>query len=285
MALPAPPAAPPAPPSTLTIIELDDLPAVPGVPAGPTTLVVRSGLSSGSVGMQKAARVGLVLAVVVALAGVVGAFTKSSGDGGGLRVAGEATSDPLAGAPADETDDPFLVPDGYQLVQGDGVYLAVPAGWRSLDRQVLARMFDEDTIAELYPDMPEEERGVVHDAVRSGVLFLTIDPDPAHHGRNISIARLPGRVPLSQIRGIVANEFEVAGLAVEITSTREVETPLGTAMRVEYEGTIVGEHVVGVQYYAPADDGEMILVTGTGDPEATDQAAQTLHLGEAPKPA
>jgi hypothetical protein len=227
-------------------------------------------------GAELPARVGLVLAVLLALLGVVSAVAKSASDADDDRAAPSAQE-------TSTTSEPFLVADGFQVVQGDGVYLAVPQGWDTVSSDELGQTFDDATLRRLYPKATEQERDMIGQLLRSGALLTAIDPDPAGGGRNINIISQAIEVPLDGVEGVVQAQFDELGLDARITDAHRVDTPAGEALRIAYTATALGRTFDGVQFYVPAR-GRTFVVTGSYDVAAADQAMTTLHLGTAPKP-
>jgi hypothetical protein len=266
---------------------LDLLPPVPG----PSPSFAPAGPRPGSTNL--AARIGLVLSLVLVLAGVAGAVAKSGDDGtDGRRTT--AAADPLdedpasgpAGADADPLDaDPLdapaavEVPDGFELRQGDGMALAVPADWTSLDRDDIRRITTGENVERAFPDLDPSMIDAVTSAVDGGAIFMAIDTSGPDAGRNINMIRVSGEAPLGILDATIEEQYADMGFPAEVLDTERHDTPLGTALRVRVRETVGGEDLEIVQYYVPFD-GSTYIITGTAADDVVDQAVGTLRAGD-----
>jgi hypothetical protein len=286
---PMPLAAPPPPPRASV-----DAPPPTGAPVDLLDLVGRptphsAGPAPRRADAHLAARIGLVLSLVLALAGVASAIAKSGDDGGGspatagIDVADDPSPSTTAATAAE--DDPLAAstpaeaPPGFEIRQGDGLSLAVPSEWRSLDKESIGRLVDGDRLADVFPDLDESMAAAVARAVDGGVVFMAIDASGADAGRNINVLRVSGAAPLGMVEASLEQQLAQAGIPAEVLGTERRDTPLGRALRVHFVETVGEDDVQVVQYYVPFD-GETYIVTGTATDDVVDQAIQTLRVGD-----
>jgi hypothetical protein len=232
--------------------------------------------SSRPSGSELPAKVGLALAVLLALLGVVSAVAKSASDDD------DRSTGPAPTHQTTTTAEALVVPDGFRVLQGDGVYLAVPQGWDTVSSDQLGDAFDDDALRQLYPKATEQERDMIGQLFASGALLMAVDPDPAGGGRNINIVSQPVEIPLGGMEKIAQAQFDQLGLDATVTDSHRVDTPAGEALRIAYTATTLGRTFDGVQFYVPTR-GRTYVVTGSFDVAVADQAIATLHLGTAPE--
>jgi hypothetical protein len=288
MPLAAPPPPPTAhldapPPSTppVDVVDLVHIAASPSVPA-PVP-------APGSPPAQRWARAGLVLAVVLALAGVVSAVAKSGDDdrsttaSAGARPHADEVDEPQVDEP--EVDDPLGaiapadVPAGFEVRQGDGLSIAVPADWQSLDRSDLEQILTGG-VEQLYPDLDRGTRSAMESMAERGALFMAMDTTGPDAGRSINALRVLGEAPLDEIYDAVKAEYAGAGFHAEVLGGERRDTPLGEAMRISVRQTVDGRTLDMVQYCVPFD-GHTFIVTGTSTGGIIDTAIQTLRVSDA----
>jgi hypothetical protein len=265
----SPDAPPPAPDIDQVILDLTPVPpaACAAAKAGPSNL---------------AARIGLVLALVVALAGVVSAVAKSGDDGKPTTTASAGTRPNQADDAEDplEASTPAEIPAGFEVRQGKGLSLAVPADWQSLDAGDLQSILDGEALDQAVPDLDPSVRDAMQGAIDHGALFMAIDTSGPDGGRNINALRVLGEAPLDDLFDEVKAEYEQAGFPVQVLGSERRDTALGDSLRISIRGTIGGRDVEVIQYYVPFD-GHTYIVTGTGTDDIVDQAIQTLRVGDA----
>jgi hypothetical protein len=240
------------------------------------------------------ARIGLVLALVVALAGVVSAVARSGDDGGKPTTTASSGSTP-SGDKADDADkadhskagadDPLKastaadIPSGFEVRRGNKLSMAVPADWRSLDGDDLQQVLDGG-VRELYPDLDPSLRDAMQDMASRGALFMAVDTSGPDAGRSINAIRVLGEAPLDDVYDQVVQQYRSMGAGIAVEGSERRDTPLGEALRITAHQTIAGREITLVQYYVPFD-GHSYIVTGTGTDGIVDQAVQTLRVGDA----
>jgi hypothetical protein len=242
---------------------------------------------------NRAARLGLVLAIVVALAGVVSAVAKSGDDARPTTTAssGAAPEADEADHPTDQPDPaeavadplaastPAVAPAGFEIRRGNHLSMAVPVDWRSLDGDDLQQILDGG-VDELYPDLDPSIRDAMQSMVGRGALFMAVDTTGPDAGRSINAIRVLGEAPLDDIEDQIKAQYRSMGVGIEVVGSERRDTPLGEALRIEAHQEIAGHDVTMVQYYVPFD-GHSYIVTGTETDGIVDQAVQTLRVGDA----
>jgi hypothetical protein len=251
----------------------DQAPAVPP----PETWAVPPAGPPPSGGMSTGAKIaiavvvgffGLILISVLAIA-VLGTDSESSFEATGSTLDGGDGSD------AGTAD----VPEGYEVIEGDGVSIAAPDHWQEVSADDFA--MSEEEFAEAFPDAPESliEQGA--NAVDSGAVLVAYDFESERFD-NVNILEMGGVPPLDVIEAQARLELEAVG--ADIVSLDEADVPAGDALRAEYTVTLNAPDgpvdVHGVQYYVVTDD-EAFVVTFSGD-GAVDVSAEmieTFRLG------
>jgi hypothetical protein len=191
------------------------------------------------------------------------ASASTEADGGG----GEDGSDAEDGGdPGD--DEGADVPDGWKVVEGDGVSLAVPEDWVDVPIEDFA-MGEE----ELREAMPEADDAMLQQAasvVQQGGVLLAFGPPEDGFTDNVNILALPVPASIEQLEAEAELGMEQVG--ADVGSMERVELPVGEAVRVRYSAEFQspdGPYVVeGVQFYVPAGDETYVLtVSATSDPD------------------
>ena len=219
--------------------------ATPSPPSG--------GMSSGA---KVALIVGVSILVLVVLAGLAALLLGT--DSTSSSQSTESTIDVDGGAAVE-------VPDGYALIEGEGVSIAVPEDWQEIAPDDFAMSAEE--YAEAFPDAPEgmfEQGSMLVD--RGAVLAafgLTDD-----FSSNVNILNAPGEAPLGVVEDQVGSELSSFG--AEGLSFDRVDLPAGEALRVEYTLDVAlpdGRSLPasGVQYYVPFDGRTYIVTVSTRD--------------------
>jgi hypothetical protein len=282
LAAPPPPPSPSvdAPPPSGPPADVLDL-----VPPPPPVLPAAAGRPAPS---NLSARIGLVLSAVLALAGIVSAAVKA-GDGDGAKrttTAAEATHDPATTPTATASGDdplgastPAEVPPGFEVRHGDGLSLAVPADWRSLDADDLHRIVSGENLSAAFPDIDDSMVDAADRAVDGGALFMAMDTTGPDRGRSINAIKVRGEAPLGILEDSLGDQLAESGLPAKVVDTERRDTPLGRALRVQLRETVAGQDLEIVQYYVPFD-GSTYIVTGTAADDIVDQAVQTLRVGD-----
>ncbi|MEQ1786229.1 MAG: hypothetical protein ABL966_04180 [Acidimicrobiales bacterium] len=216
----------------------DEAPPVPPAstwatpPPGPPP---RSGLSTGAiVALSIAAVVGL-LAVLLGATLLLGTEASVEGDAG----------------PA----------DGFKVIQGDGIAVAVPIAWE----QVTADQLDAspEQLAEAFPDADPAFLADFSVLFEQGAVLVAIDQSPAGgFASNINVLRAPGPGSLDALEPEVVAQLRSVG-ATDATVSR-VDVPAGRSLRVEYS---IGDAAIaarGVQLYVPFDGGFYVVSVTSG---------------------
>ncbi|MET0902061.1 MAG: hypothetical protein ABWZ52_02375 [Acidimicrobiales bacterium] len=229
---------------------------------------------SPSGGMSSGAKVGLIvglsivalLVVVVAAALLLGDdSSSSSSEGDGGTTAGGAVE----------------VPEGFALLEGDGVSIAAPDDWQEIAPEDFAMSPEE--FADAFPDAPEGmfDQGAAF--LQEGAVLVAFE-FTSEFASNVNILDAPGEAPLDDVEGQV--EGQLSSLGAEIVSVERVDLPVGESVRVGYVldvalpdgGTIPAN---GVQYYVPFD-GRTYIITISSDEdiaELADVMAETFRVG------
>jgi hypothetical protein len=188
-------------------------------------------------------------------------------------------SDGSTTATTTEAEPPEVeLPDGWQLVEGDGVLMGVPSSWTVLDLEEgdLEELLDE--IIEANPDLDSALTGQVRGLLGRGALLFAVDFGPEGYADNVNVIRVPGRAPSDPSMLESTATAGIGMLGGEVTGTRTVSLPAGDALRVEYEvpfgmpdGSSIDIH--GVQHYILADASYVLTVSQTS-PDVGDLADQ-----------
>jgi hypothetical protein len=239
----------------------DQAPAVPPPdtwarpPAGPPP---SPGMSTGGkVAIAIMGVVGLIVLSVLAIA-LLGDETESSFESTGTAIDGD---DPDDGSDPEGVE----VPDGYALIEGDGVSIATPDGWREVDPEDFDMTSEE--FKEAFPDAPPGFVEQASAAFEQGATLVAFDRD-LDSGANVNIASFPGEVPLSTLEDQAIAQLEA--LDGTVISSEPVTLPAGDAHRIEYsldvaapDGSSVG--ATGVQFYVVADGHTHVVTITTSD--------------------
>ena len=243
----------------------DQAPAVPP----PEMWASPPGGPSPSPGMSTGVKVTVAVVGVLAglaLLGVLALVTLGEESGSTSSQTGTAI-DPGAEEPDEGAGDEVAsadVPDGYALIEGDGVSIAVPEGWEEVPSEDFAMSPEEFRTA--FPDAPEGmfEQGSAF--VEQGAVLVAFEVTSGF-ASNVNIIAAPGEAPLGVVESQV--EAQLGTLGAEIGSIERVELPTGEALRVAYtldvaapDGSTVPAS--GVQLYVPRDGSTFIITVSTG---------------------
>ena len=232
--------------------------------------------------------VGGVLAVIALI--VVAVLLLSGGDDDGDDVvASSTTTTETDDTTTTETDDTTTttesddedVPDGFTLVEGDGVSLVVPDTWEQIEAGDAS--LSEEELAEAFPGADQEllQQGLA--AFQSGAVLVAIDVSGSEFANNVNVIESPSEFELDFLEVQGRQEIEaVGGVVDEVT---RVDLPLGEAVRVTYtldgftpDGQ--GFTVQGIQHYVPFD-GSTYIVTVSAVEDLSDIAdpmAESLQV-------
>jgi hypothetical protein len=170
------------------------------------------------------------------------------------------------------------VPEGWQLIEGDGVLMGVPESWTALDLEEgdLEELLDE--IIEANPDLDSALTGQVRGLIGRGAVLFAVDFGLTDYADNANVIRVPGRAPSDPAMLESTATAGIGMLGGEVIGTRTVSLPAGEALRVEYEvpfgmpdGTSID--VRGVQHYILAD-ASYVLTVSQSTPDVGDLADQ-----------
>ncbi len=260
----------------------DQAPVVPppqtwGPPPGPPP---RQGMSSGTKAGIIAASVIGAFVVLIAAVTLLGEESTSRFSSTGSAI-GDASDDrddepdPSAGGPVD-------VPEGFEVIEGDGVSIAAPGDWTVLDAGDVDMTSDEFT--EAFPDAPPEmvEQGA--DMFAQGAVLVAFDFTDAAFASNVNIIDVPGEAPL----GLVSDQAQqqIQALGGEVLDHGTVDVAVGEVARVEYTLAVTlpdgsTTPTGGVQFYVPLDGRTYIItVSSVGEvAELADRMIDTFRVG------
>jgi|GEM_PF-6318565 len=220
------------------------------------------------------------LAAVLALSVVAAACSDETEDdplGGDTTTTEERSSDD-GGATDDGGSEgaEVEVPDGWQVIEGDGVSIAVPDEWIDVPLEEF-EMGSED-FQELMPEADEAMLNQAAQVVQQGGVLLAFGPPVDDFTDNLNILELPVRAELDQLEREA--QLGMDALGAEMRSLDRVELPAGDAIRVRYSAEFQSPEgpftVEGVQFYIPVDGATYVLTISTvADPDdlADDMAA------------
>ena len=241
----------------------DQAPAVPppetwaSPPAGPPP---SSGMSTGAkVAIAVVGGVlGLIVLSVLAIA-LLGDETESSFESTGTAIDGD---DPDDGSDPEAVE----VPDGYVLIEGDGVSIAAPDGWREVDPEDFDMSPEEFEAA--FPDAPPGFLDQATAAFEQGATLVAFDRD-LDSGANVNIASFPGEVPLSLLEDQAITQLET--LDGTVISSESVTVPAGDAHPHRVHAsmsplrTARRSRANGVQFYVVTDGHTHVVTITTAD--------------------
>lgn len=182
----------------------------------------------------------------------------------------------------DEGSDAGDVPDGYAMLEGDGVSLAAPEGWELVAAEDLA--LGGDDFSNAFPDAPE---GMVEQGLglfENGAVLVAFDFSGEQFADNVNVVEIPGEAPLDEIEGPATQQL--SSLGGEVVDSGTVEVASGEALRIEYTLAVAlpdGSSVPaeGVQYYMPIDGNTYIVTVsaGSGAADLADAMIETFSVG------
>ena len=158
-----------------------------------------------------------------------------------------------------------VVPDGYKLIEGDGVSIAAPDDWQELAPDDFEMTPDE--LEEAFPGAPPAFLDQATAAFEQGATLVAFDVD-RDFSSNVNVASFPGEAPLSLLEEQATAQLEALGGTV--VSTEPLRVPAGDALRIEYHLDVAapdGSSVPadGVQYYVVADGRTHVVTVTTAD--------------------
>jgi hypothetical protein len=248
--------------------------------ATPAPVAARSaGLSSGAITALVVVGVLVVLAAIGLAAAIVGTDADPTTDGASSTDA-TAAADP---DPADVPDAaPPTVPEGFEVADGDGASIAVPAAWTVLDAADVAMSPEE--LAEAFPDASPEVIEQEAAMFEEGAVLVAFDYTDDDFASNVNILRFPVDLGLDELADQA--ELEIEGIGGTVRSNRQVQLPAGPAVRVAYDadvtrpdGSTRAAH--GVQHYVPVGGRTYVITVTSADDagELSDRMAATFRVG------
>ena len=215
------------------------------------------------------------LALLVALASVSAACSDEADVD---PLASDATTEAGDGGGEDGTgggrDDGADVPEGWKVVEGDGVSLAVPEDWVGVPIEDFA--MSEDDLREAMPEADDAMLQQAASVVEQGGVLLAFGPPEDGFTDNVNILALPVPATIDQLEAEA--ELGMRQVGADVRSMERVELPAGDAVRVRYSAEFQspdGPYVVeGVQLYVPVGDETYVLTVErderTGRPRRPD---------------
>ncbi|MGV3759486.1 MAG: hypothetical protein ACO1PW_08085 [Actinomycetota bacterium] len=222
------------------------------------------------------------LAVVLALSFVAAACGDEADDDplGGDTTTTEGTADD-GDRDGDDGDDSAGLPDGWQVIEGEGVAIAVPGDWIDVPLEEL-EMGSED-FRELMPDADEALINQAAQVVQQGGVLLSFGPPVDDFTDNLNILELPVSAELDELEREA--ELGMQAMNADLLSLDRVELPVGEAVRVRYSAEFQSPDgpftVEGVQFYVPLEGVTYVLTVSTStDPDAiADDMATSFEVG------
>jgi hypothetical protein len=225
---------------------------------------------------DRAARIGLVLSVVLALVGAVCAVGRSGDD---------TTSTTNGASPAVHEPDPTsttitgvpsaVVPTGFHLVTGPDVSLVVPEDWTTMDPAELH--MSKAQLRSLYPDLDPDLLEAATAAAQKGAIFMAVDTAGEGRGRSVNVLTIPGELPLDQMDDVIAG---VESSGIEVKETAPIDHPLGPAFRISYGLKVAGLALEGVQVWVPVDGVTYVVTVTASTPQVADQILQSFRVDD-----
>lgn len=248
--------------------------------------------SSGSSGSKAPLIIGAVVAALVLLVGAIVLLggdddddeatttTTTVEDGSDTTEATDTTTDD--GGSDTTVDGSDEVPDGFEVLEGDGVSIAAPEGWELIDAEDL-ELGGED-FSNAFPDAPE---GLVEQGLglfENGAILVAFDFSDPEFADNVNVVEIPGEAPLDAIEEPATQQL--SSLGGEVIDSGIVELAFGEALRIEYTLAVAlpdGSSVPaeGVQYYLPLDGTTYIVTvsTGSGAADLASAMIETFSVG------
>lgn len=215
--------------------------------------------------MPAGAIVALVVACVVGLLGllvVVGLVVGSEDD--------SSTGSAGVGDPPDEgpppDSEPRDVPEGFTLLEGDGVSIAAPDTWGVVGADAIEMSREE--LAKAFPDADPALVDQMSSALGKGAVLVAYDFSGGEFASNVNITRFPGEAPLSAMEAEAAGEL--ASLGGEVIATDIVDAAVGEVLEIEFTIPMVlpggsSQQVDAVQLWVPVDGYTYIITVATDE--------------------
>ncbi len=217
--------------------------------------------------MPAGAIVALVVACVVGVLGllvVVGLVVGSEDDS---SMGGAGVGDPSdEGPPLDSVPQDVHVPEGFTLIEGDGVSIAAPDTWGVVGADAIEMSTEE--LANAFPDADPALVEQMSSALGKGAVLVAYDFGGGEFASNVNITRLPGEAPLAAIEAEAAGEL--ASLGGEVIATDIVDRPLGEVLELEFTIPMVlpegsPQQIDAIQLWVPVDGYTYIITVATDE--------------------
>ncbi len=178
--------------------------------------------------------------------------------------------------------DPDDLPEGFALLEGDGVSIAAPEGWELVDAEDMA--LGDEEFSNAFPDAPE---GLVEQGLglfENGAVLVAFDFGGTAFADNVNVVEIPGEAPLDDIEEPAAQQL--SSLGGEVLDSGVVDVAAGEALRIEYtlevalpDGSAVPAE--GVQFYIPVDGSTFIVTvsSASGAADLGDVMIETFSVG------
>lgn len=228
----------------------------------------------------------LAAAAVVVLALLVGGFfllkDDDKDDDASTSNTTEQTDTTDGGTDTTEGGGEGDLPDGFEVLEGDGVSIAAPEGWQVIGAEDFDMTSEE--LAQAFPDAPE---GMIDQGLQlfqQGAVLVAFDLGGGDFSPNVNVIDIPGEAPLDVIESQAVGQLDQVGGDIKDSGT--VNVPLGEALRILYtldvalpDGSSLPAQ--GVQYYLPVDGHTYIVTVSTGGDadELGSQMIDTFQVG------
>lgn len=215
--------------------------------------------------MSSGAIVALVVACVVGVLGLLAAIGLVVGSDDDSSSGGAAVDEPSDDGPEPGLE-PVDVPDGFTLLEGDGVSIAAPDTWGVMDAAAVEMTGEE--LAEAFPDADPALVEQMSDALGKGAVLVAYDFGGGAFAANVNIAKIPGEAPLAAVEADAA--AELASLGGEVLATDMVDAPVGEVLQIEFTIPVTlpggsSPQIEAVQLWVPVDGYTYIITVATDD--------------------
>ncbi len=233
--------------------------------------------------VDKAMRVGLVLSLLLAVVGVLSAVGRSGSDDtttndtAGVAVHEGASDDGGDDAEPDDGVADMVEPEGFAIMTGDGIALAVPEGWTTMDLADVGLSMDE--MEELYPEADPGFLRMSISAAEEGAVFMAIELAGANAGDNVNVINIPMALPLDELDDSFFAMLEEEGM--HVLDRARIDHPLGPAMRVTMAMTVDDMEFEAVQVYLPVEGDTYVITITAVDAGVADQIVDSFRVNEA----
>jgi hypothetical protein len=235
--------------------------------------------------MSSGAKTGLIVGAIIGLLVIIGGaalFLGSSDSSSKFSRTGSAitsddgeddgSDDEASGDGGTSAVGAATMPDGYALIEGDGVSIGAPDDWQPIAADDFA--MDADDFAAAFPDAPEGMLDQGAQFFEQGAVLVAFEVAGVGYPSNLNILDVPGEAPLGLVE--TQAEAQIESLNGALVSSDRVDLPVGEALRIEYtldvalpDGSTLPSQ--GVQYFIPID-GRSYVITVSADDAVADLA-------------